>query len=467
MSASTEETGRHLSVLILDDEPRITDELSEYLGGRGFATRAAQKPSDALEQLRRQPADILILDLRLPEMDGLKVLKRVRKDHPDTEVIMITGHGDMNTVIEALRHGAIDFLRKPFRHMDVQVAIERTSKFLELQHRVRLAEDRTSLISRELEQRIERDFIGESKAIHGVLERSMQAAEFSNINALITGESGTGKEIVARIIHHASDRRQRGFFAVNCATIPENLMESEFFGHRRGAFTGADRDKLGFFELARGGTLFLDEIAETTPTLQVKLLRAIEEKRIRRLGDRDETEVDVRVVAATNRELEDLIGKDRFRLDLYHRLNTIQIHIPPLRERPQDIQPLLEHFVESFSRRIGRPVPRIGASLVQVLRGYEFPGNVRELKNLVERAMIICDRNELDPASFPLPGKPAEPARGEPADLNLEKQECRLIQEALLAAGQNQIRAAELLGISRHALIRRMEKHGLRRPEEP
>jgi len=378
-------------------------------------------------------------------------------------VIMITGHGDMETVITALREGAIDFLRKPFQHDDLQVAIERSQKFVELQQRLQTVEDRYSLISRDLEERIERQVVGESDAMRTVLDQAMNAAAYPDVNVLISGESGTGKEAVARIIHHASDRSQGSFFAVNCSSIPEHLMESEFFGHRKGAFTGAVSDHKGFFELTRDGTLFLDEIADTPPSLQAKLLRVIEEQKIRRLGQYQEIEVDVRIVAATNQDIDRLIEEQRFRLDLLHRLNTMHIDIPPLRERVEDIEPLVLHFAREFSRRSGQPVPVIDSGFLQALQGYRFPGNVRELKNLVERAVILSQGDRLVAEQLQLPGAGTGVEPPPAGDLNIASHLRQLVENALEAAGGNQTRAAQLLGISRHSLIRRMEKLGIGR----
>ena len=452
---------QNLKILILDDEKRITDELAEFLKRKNFVCFEANEVSDAYQILKKNKIDILILDIKLKDANGLDVLKDVKLRFPEMEVIMITGHGDMNTVIESMRLGAIDFLKKPFLSTDVKIAIERTSKFIKMQQELKLAENRNSLISMELENNIERNFIGESNAIKDVLDLSLNAAKFDDVNVLITGESGTGKEIIARIIHFASERKKKNFFPVNCSAIPETLMESEFFGHKKGSFTGALADKKGFFELTDGGTLFLDEIADMHLNLQAKLLRVIEEKKIKRIGEDSEFSVDVRIVAATNHDVEKLIEENKFRLDLYHRLNTLIIEIPPLRERPDDIEPLLEHFIQSFSQKIKISPPEIHNNLIPELKRYDFPGNVRELKNLTERAMIICKSKILDKDCFPLKYTSKTILNDENKNFNLDDNERELIKSALSKTENNQTKAAELLGISRHALIRRMNRFKL------
>lgn len=448
-----------LKILVLDDEKRITDELSEYLERRKFSVFPANEVEDACKLLKSEKIDIMILDISLKDANGLDVLRQVKTFYPDLEVIMITAHGDMETVIKSMRLGAIDFLTKPFKHFEVNIAIERTGKFIRMQQELKQAEERNSLISLELENKIEKDFIGGSRAIKKVLELSLQAAKYDDVNVLICGESGTGKEIIARIIHFASERKKHNFFPVNCSAIPETLLESEFFGHKKGAFTGAAQDKKGFFELTDRGTLFLDEIADMPLQLQAKLLRVIEEKKIKRLGEEKEFSVDVRIVAATNHNLEEMVESGKFRLDLYHRLNTMMINIPPLRERPEDIDPLLKYFIKNFSRKIKRSSPQISPGLISFLKRYHFPGNVRELKNLTERALIICNSSVLDIDSFPVitSHQPAV-TQDSRLDLNLERNEEKLIQKALQQARQNQTKAAELLGISRHSLIRRLKK---------
>ncbi|MEA5111116.1 Transcriptional regulatory protein ZraR [bioreactor metagenome] len=450
-----------LRVLILDDETDFAEELKEFLQLRDFEVYTANTPGEGFESLRRRPYDLMILDIKLPGMSGLDILQQVKKLYPSMEVIMISGHGDMDTVIQAMRDGAIDYLRKPFRHIDIQLSIERTEKYLKLYRRYLEMQDQHSLISSELERMIDRTFIGESRPIRQVLELASTAAKYPNTNVLITGESGTGKEIVARIIHYASEQRNQPFCAVNSSAVTDSLLESEFFGHVKGSFTGAINDKKGYFEVANGGTLFLDEIADMPFALQAKLLRAIEEKKIKRVGGNEEIQVDFRIIAATNHNVENLIESRQFRLDLFHRLNTLTINIPPLRERPEDIEPLLRYFVNYFSAKLNKPLPKINAQLIESLKEYDFPGNVRELRNMIERAMIFCNTQTLSPVDFQLSGsKNGKSARS--VVLNLDEQEQNLILQALNECGYNQVLAAKMLGISRDSLIRRMKKFNIR-----
>lgn len=452
---------KKLTVLILDDETDFALELQEYLQLRNFDVYTAATPGDGFASMRRRPYDLLILDVRLPGMSGIDILKQVRKLYPSMEVIIISGHGDIDTVIEALREGAIDYLRKPFRHIDIQLAIERTEKYLHMYRQFKEMENRNSLISSELERLIDRTFIGESHAIKQVLDLANTASRYNNTNVLITGESGTGKEIIARIIHYASDQKYNPFIPVNSSAVTDSLLESEFFGHVKGSFTGAVADKKGYFEMANSGTLFLDEIADMPFALQAKLLRAIEEKRIKRVGGSEEIQVDFRIISATNHDVDNLIQNKLFRLDLFHRLNTITINIPPLRERKEDIEPLLKYYVGYFAERLKKPVPKISAQLVEALCGYDFSGNVRELRNMIERAMIFCSTSTLSTIDFQL--LPTTKKSGPtPIALNLDEQEQNLILHALNECNYNQMLTAKMLGISRDSLIRRMKKYNIK-----
>ncbi|EAR13294.1 regulator protein pilR [Polaribacter irgensii 23-P] len=448
-----------LTVLVLDDEKRFTEELTEFLENSGFQTFEANSAAQGLSLLKKQSIDLLILDVRLPGVNGLDILKKVKVKYPNMEVIIVSAHGDMDTVIKAMRSGAIDYLRKPFRHIDIRIAIERTEKFLFLQRKVKQMEEKNSLISKNLEDRIERHFIGISPQIKEVLDMAMTASKFPDTNVLITGESGTGKENIARIIHFASKRKDNMFCAVNSSAVTDSLMESEFFGHKKGSFTGALTDKKGFFETSDEGTLFLDEIADMPMNLQATMLRAIEEKKITRVGETQPIATDFRIISATNHILDDLVEEKRFRLDLVHRLNTLHIHLPTLRERPEDIKPLLLYFAEDFSRKLNKPSPIIDEEVFQTLKSYPFPGNVRELKNITERAIILSKGNTLGAKDFPvkIKIKSTQPEKG--TNLNLEKNEAKLIQLALNNCNNNQIAAANALGIQRMALARKIQKY--------
>jgi len=450
-----------LKVLIIDDEKQFAEELHEFLEKIGFAAQQAHTGQQGLSILSRQATDLLILDLRLPGIDGLEILKEVREKYPKMEVIIVSGHGDMDTVIRAMRLGAIDYLRKPFRHLDIRIAIERTQKFLQLHREMKKIEERSSLISKALQERIERNFVGVSSQILEVLDLAITASKFRDTNVLITGESGTGKENIARIIHYSSDRKDALLCAVNSSAITDSLLESEFFGHIRGSFTGALADKKGFFEVSDQGTLFLDEIADMPCNLQAKVLRAIEEKKITRVGDTKKIPVDFRIISATNHDLDRLVREKKFRLDLLHRLNTLHIHIPPLRERPEDIEPLLDYFVKLFSVRFNKQAPRIHRKAIEELKKYEFPGNVRELKNMVERALILCDEPVIGISQFPVRASRDSAGASETRRLNLKENEVETIRQALQQCSYNQKATADLLGITRDALIRKLKKYSI------
>ena len=459
----------NLKVLILDDERQFSEELAEFFQNTGFETFIANTGTEGLATLKREAIDLLILDVWLPGVNGLDILKEVKVSYPGLEVIVVSAHGDMDTVIRAIRLGALDYLRKPFRTLDIQIAIERTEKFLHLQQRIKQMEERNSLISKNLEEKIDRHLIGVSPQILKVLDLAMKASRFPDINVLITGESGTGKENIARIIHFSSIRKDNLLCTVNSSSITDSLMGSEFFGHKKGSFTGAVADKKGFFEVCDHGTLFLDEIADMPLNLQSKVLRAIEEKKITRVGDTQQISTDFRIISATNHELDQLVEEKKFRLDLLHRLNTLHIHIPPLRERTEDIEPLLHYFTEEFSRKINRLTPTIDHEVVQMLKNYNFPGNVRELKNMTERAVILASGKSLNCQDFPVKHKPMPSRQDEYPRLSLIENEKELIRQALQGFDYNQKAAAEELGISRDALIRKMRKYHIRvkRNEDP
>jgi DNA-binding NtrC family response regulator len=450
-----------LTVLVLDDEKRFTEELTEFLENSGFLTYEANSAAQGLSLLKKQSIDLLILDVRLPGVNGLDILKEVKVKYPNMEVIIVSAHGDMDTVIKAMRSGAIDYLRKPFRHIDIRIAIERTEKFLLLQRKMKQMEEKNSLISKNLEERIERHFIGISPQIKEVLEMAMTASKYPDTNVLITGDSGTGKENIARIIHFASKRKENVFCAVNSSAVTDSLMESEFFGHKKGSFTGALTDKKGFFETSDEGTLFLDEIADMPMSLQAKMLRAIEEKKITRVGETLPIATDFRIISATNHILDELVEDKRFRLDLIHRLNTLHIHLPTLRERPEDIEPLLLYFAEDFSRKLNKPNIQIDKEVFQTLMSYTFPGNVRELKNMTERAIILSKGTTLGVKDFPVKKKSKSTQNKENPELNLKKNEAELIRIALNNCNNNQIAAANALGIQRMALARKIQKYNI------
>ncbi|MEX2444244.1 MAG: sigma-54 dependent transcriptional regulator [Alkalispirochaeta sp.] len=474
-----------LSILILDDEESLAEELKEYLTNLGHSCVARFHPEDALALIESEHFDILLLDLKLPEMDGLEVLRRVKRVQSDMEVIVMSGHGDIESVTHAFRLGAFDFLQKSFRPADIRIAIERTSTYQVLQRKYRELEARHQRMSKELEEQVGSAFIGEGEATRRVLDLVDRSAQSQSSTVLVSGESGTGKELVARMIHFRSSRKEAPLITVNCAAVQSELFESEFFGHVKGAFTGAVADRTGFVRRAHGGTLFLDEVGELPMTLQAKLLRVLEYGVFSPVGsDREET-ADVRIVAATNKDLRGAVATGAFRTDLYYRLQTIELVIPPLRQRPEDIEPLVSHFLHEFAERMGRTVPTISNLELDRLTKYSFPGNVRELKNLIERGMMLHP----DDFRLPLPEpsawySPAAPSAstseisarsGDPFDsyqgplptLVLSDLESRALHEALRRTGGVHSRAARLLGITRQALARRMEKHGISPSEYP
>jgi len=450
-----------MKVLVIDDEINFTEEIEEFLLNQGYISFTANNAHKGRAILKNQNIDLLILDVRLKGISGLDILKEVKQNYPKLEVIIVSAHGDMDTVINALRDGAIDYLKKPFRHTDIQIAIQRTRKFLDLQRVIKNMEEKTSLISKNLQEKIKRDFIGESQQIKDILELAMTASKYRDTSVLITGESGTGKENIARIIHYESSRKDNIFCAVNSSAITDSLLESEFFGHKKGSFTGAIVDKKGFFEVSNEGTLFLDEIADMPINLQAKILRAIEEKTITRVGETEPIATDFRIIAATNHDIDQLIEEKKFRLDLLHRLNTIHIKIPPLRERTEDIEPLLKHFASEFARKLNKPTPKIEKETISFLKNYSFPGNVRELKNMVERALILCKNEYLSESDFMTNTSNKTDSQQAKINYNLEENELSLIRLALKERNYNQNKTAELLGITRDSLIRRLKKYGI------
>ncbi len=451
-----------IKILILDDEKQFTEELSGFFEDSDFEAFEANTAEEGKKILNSNKIDLLILDVRLPGANGLDILKEVKIQYPFMEVIIISAHGDMDTVIKAMRHGAFDYLRKPFRYIDIQIAIERTQKYLQMQRRLKQMEEKNSLISKTLEEKIDRQFIGVSPQILEVFEQAITAANYPEANVLITGESGTGKENIARIIHYSSIRKDHIFCAVNSSAITESLLESEFFGHKKGSFTGAITDKMGYFEVCNGGTLFLDEIADMPLNLQAKILRATEEKVIIRVGDTNQIRTDFRIISATNNDIEKRVDKKKFRLDLLHRLNTLHIQIPPLRERPEDIKPLVNYFVESLSVKLNKPSVHISPEVFRELGKYDFPGNVRELKNMTERAIMLCKGNILGIADFRIkPPKPGVIVQKEEDLVDLKTLEINMIRKALQICKYNQQATADALGIHRDALGRKMKKYNI------
>ena len=457
-----------LTVLVLDDEQRVLDEIEEFLKNKDYIVYTAAEVETAYGLLEKESIDIVILDIKLPGISGLDVLSKIKSSYPDIEVIMISGHGDMDTVINAMRNGALDYFPKPFRLVDINNSILRTKKFVELSKKLRTAEANIDLLSKELMDNIGGRLLGESPAIKNLKEMMTKVAASDNTSVLILGESGTGKELVAHGIHYLSKRNKSPFYSVNCSAIPESLFESEFFGHKKGSFTGAMEDKKGWFEIANGGTLFLDEISDMPLVQQAKLLRVLEEKKVSKVGSHKIENVDVRVIAASNKHLEEMANENRFRFDLFHRLSIFVIEIQPLRERREDIPVLMEYYMDQYAQKMQKDIRGIDERVYEMVNVNTFPGNVRQLKNCIERAVILCEGSMLLPEHFrlsPSNVSPKESKQDYYDDLDeiydLKTNEKQLILKALQKADNNKAKAASILNITWQSLDRRMKKFGM------
>jgi len=452
------------AVAVVDDEPNMCKVLTKILRMEDYNVITFTNPREALEHIRQVQPDVVLSDIKMPELSGMELLKAVKRDLPQIEVLIMTAFGTIDEAKEALREGALDYVTKPFKTDELLLALQKA-----MEHK-RLVEENLSL-NEVLKRTAPADtFIGESPQIQEIRELIEKIAP-TETAVLIRGESGTGKEIVARAIHNKSGRSGR-FVPINCASIPENLMESELFGYERGAFTGADQRKLGLIELASGGTLFLDEVGELPPALQVKLLRVLQEREIQRVGGLRGIPVDIRLLAATNRNLKTAIHEGRFRTDLYYRLNVISLRLPPLRGRRDDIELLTRHFLERFSQKMNRPGMDVSEDALDALRMYRWPGNVRELENVVERTMVLCERPLIEISDIPpdILGK-GTPAVGIQAittpprvDSSLPFRDARskfekaYVERLLERAKGNIAEAARLSGISRRNLYEKIER---------
>ncbi|MCB0806366.1 MAG: sigma-54-dependent Fis family transcriptional regulator, partial [Bacteroidales bacterium] len=391
---------KSLTIMVLDDDAPIRSIIHSALQ-KQYEVITASKPSEALSFFESNTIDIFICDIRLPEMDGLTLIQKVKKDFQETEIIMISSHAGMDDVIAAMRAGAFDFFKKPLDMQDILFSIERTRKYREKSLALKQSEMTRKFLARDLNQRDSFDMVSQSSVMEKIKETMYKVAQTDDTSVLITGESGTGKELVARDIHLLSARREQYFGAVNTSAIPEQLFESEFFGHMKGSFTGAVQDKAGWFEVADKGTLFLDEIGDMPQSLQVKLLRVLEERKFSKVGSPRTKNFDIRIISATNKNTEDLKNSDTFRQDLFYRICTFEIHIPPLRKRKEDIPLLTEYFILHYASRMKRKIRQISQETFDVLLSYPFPGNVRELRNLCERAAILCDNGLITADHFP------------------------------------------------------------------
>jgi len=460
----TEKANYH--VLIVEDNDTMRDGMLRVVQKLGHSCLALADAEQAVQQLREQRYHLIITDFKLPGMTGMELLQKVKQGSPDTEVLLITAYGTIELAVEAMQQGAADFITKPFSPDELQLKINTIIATIEREAELhRLAEENMYLRQEMEEQFNFGDIIGKSKAMQPVF-RTINKVARGDSSVIIYGESGTGKELVARAIHKASLRKERPFIRVNCGALAEGLLESELFGHERGAFTGALKQKKGRFELAHRGTIFLDEIGDIPPATQVKLLRVLQEKEFERVGGEETMKVDVRVIAATHQNLLQLIEEGRFREDLYYRLHIIPISLPPLRQRKEDIPLLTEHFIREIAGELGISELRIEDQALHQLQHYHWPGNVRELENVIERAAVLCDENQIQAKDLPFFDTgplPHTTVNEDDLDLNrtLERVEKQLIEKALSKSGGTKTEAARLLKIKNSALYYKLQKYGL------
>ena len=448
------------TILVVDDEQLIRWSLATRLTDEGYKVIEAGTAAEALRK-HREGVDLVLLDYKLPDGDGLSVLQSMKAAEPETVVMLLTAVTNVDTAVEAMKRGAYHYASKPFNLDEIVLLVEKALETTRLRREVK-----TLRATQAQPFSLDR-IVGKSETMAGVRAVLKKIATSPASTVLLTGESGTGKDLAAKVIHYASDRANRPFMNITCSALPETLLESELFGHERGAFTGADRQKRGLLESADGGTVFLDEIGEMVPMLQAKLLRFLEEKSFKRVGGSVDLRVDVRVIAATNRTLEDEVRAGRFREDLFYRLNVVPILLPPLRQRPEDIPALLDFYLDLYNREFRKKLRQITPEARQRLTRYSWPGNVRELRNAVERAALLAEGNELTDRDFQLAGDRGAaltdgvelPATG----VDLEQLERSLVVQALERSGWNQTKAATLLGLNRDQIRYRIEKFKLER----
>jgi two-component system, NtrC family, response regulator AtoC len=445
------------TVLVVDDEALIRWSLTERLRTEGFEVLEAETGRKALEQLT-EGVDLVLLDYKLPDTDGVTVLRKIKEFDPDVLVILLTAYATVDTAVEAMKIGAYHFANKPFNLDDVVATVQRALETTRLRREVRQL--RANAASPYGVDRI----VGNSETIVALRSLVGKVAESPASTVLLTGESGTGKDLVAKVLHYASERASRPFMNITCSALPETLLESELFGHERGAFTDARMQKRGLIESADGGTLFLDEIGEMVPALQAKLLRFLEEKAFKRVGGSQDIRVDVRVVAATNRNLEEEVAQGRFRRDLYYRLNVLPLVLPALRTHIEDIPVLVDFFIDGFNREFRKKILGATPQAIQLLQSYGWPGNVRELRNVIERAMLLTEGTTLEATDFATLSAVGPTLDGfdlPAGGVNLEQLERSLVIQALRRSGGNQTKAASLLGLNRDQIRYRIEKFGL------
>jgi DNA-binding NtrC family response regulator len=454
-------------ILIVDDDPEILDVIADVLRQAGYEVDQAEDGRRAIRRIEDDFYDLVITDLNLPKVDGMKVLQYVVDQSPETMCIILTGYGTIRGSVEAIKMGAFDYISKPVKSDEILIVVEKALKYRQL-------ERENILLKQQLRKKYRfENFIGDSKPIQKVFELIERVAD-TDSTVLITGESGTGKELIAKAIHYNSYRRDNPMVVINCGAIPEELLESELFGHEKGAFTGAHKMRVGRFELANGGTIFLDEIGDMSPNLQVKLLRVLQEQKFERVGGTRTLEIDVRIIAATNKNLISAVNKGTFRQDLYYRLNVIPIKVPPLRHRTEDIPLLVDFFMKKFKKQKRKRICEFAQDAVGCLLEYSWPGNVRELENLIERLVILSNGDTIEIEDIPesIKGKASKvesvevriPNNGIVFDQAVEEYEKKLILQALSETNWVKTKAAKLLNINRTTLIEKMKKKNLLKP---
>ncbi|WP_028321768.1 sigma-54-dependent transcriptional regulator [Desulfatiglans anilini] len=444
-----------LKIMVVDDEQIVRESLYQWFKKFSHVVETAASGFEALEKLEKVPFDVLFVDIKMPKMSGLELLERVKQEYPDTSVVIITAYGSIASAVDAMKMGASDYLLKPFRPDQMTLVLEKIAGQRELLGKYRYVK---GLLA---EKTRFDNIIGQSEAMQVIFDLIPEVAQ-SDSSVLITGETGTGKELVAKAIHAKSHRANSPFIAINCGAMPESLLESELFGHQKGAFTGADKNRKGFLEVISGGTLFLDEIGEISAKMQVDLLRVLEEKKILRIGERHPIDVDFRLISSTLRDLEKEVAEGRFREDFFYRINVIRLEIPPLRKRRDDIPLLIRHFLRKYSHETTKQVDHVTNEALECLKQYPWPGNVRELENAIERAVVLSKSRTLDAQDFAfLGGARLRPDR--PRDLR--EMEKRHVEEILQEEDWNISHAAQALGINRVTLHKMIKRYGLKRPE--
>jgi len=442
-----------MNIMIVDDEKIVRESLFHWFTKIGHYVEKASSGFEALEKLEKSPFDVLFVDIKMPAMNGIELLEKVKTEYPETIVIIITAYGSIESAVRAMKLGASDYLLKPFKPDYLSLIMEKISQQIKLSSEYNYLKGRLEKITRF------DDIIGQGPAMEKIFDLIPEVAK-SDSSILLTGETGTGKELVAKAIHAKSKRSHFPFIPINCGAIPDSLLESELFGHQKGAFTGANHSRKGFLEVVSGGTLFLDEIGEVNAKMQIDLLRVLEEKKITRIGDCSPLTVDFRLISATRRDLEQEINAGNFREDFFYRINVITIHIPPLRERKEDIPLLIEHFLEKYSQETTKRVDHITRDTIKRLTAYEWPGNVRELENAIERAVVLSRSRTLDLQDFSFlqtsPSMPSMP-------LSLLEMEKHHIQQVLNECGWNITRAAKILDINRVTLHKKIKRFELQR----